>query len=104
MSIKIQKIIRFIPIVNLLTVVFWIRLVVKQNQAVNRIFKPMIKVFVSVIVILIPRIIIAKTVDSYLINMIALYISTYLVDVVMAFIFVDDQVKLLEQKGENKED
>ena len=54
MSIKAQKIIRFIPMVNLLTVIFWIKLVLNQNIAVNRTFKPMIKVFLSVIVILIP--------------------------------------------------
>ena len=102
MSIKAQKIIRFIPMVNLITVIFWIKLVLDQNIAVNRTFKPMIKVFLSVIVILIPRVIIAKVVDSFLIDTIAFYLSTYLVDLAIAFIFVDDQIKLLEQEVENK--
>ena len=102
MSIKAQKIIRFIPMVNLLTVIFWIKLVLDQKIAVNRIFKPMIKVFLSVIVILIPRVIIAKVVDSFWIDTIAFYLSTYLVDLAIAFIFVDDQIKLLEQEVENK--
>lgn len=102
MSIKAQKIIRFIPMVNLITVIFWIKLVLDQNIAVNRTFKPMIKVFLSVIVILIPRVIIAKVVDSFWIDMIAFYLSTYLVDLAIAFIFVDDQIKLLEQEVENK--
>lgn len=103
MSIEKQKIIRFIPMVNLITVAFWIELVLKQKLPVNYIMKPIIKVFISIIVILIPRIIIAKTVDSHLIDMIAFYVSAYLMSLVMAFVFVGEQIKLLKQKNEDKE-
>ena len=43
MSIKTQKIIRFIPIVNFISVFFWLKMVL-QKMPSNYIFKPMLKI------------------------------------------------------------
>ena len=43
MSIEKQKIIRFIPVVNFITAVFWIDLVIKNKIPMKAIIRPLIK-------------------------------------------------------------
>ena len=103
MSIKMQKIISFIPVVNFITVAFWVDLVMKNKIPMIAIFRPLIKSMICVVVFLIPRIILDRMLDDVLINTIVFYVATYLTDLAIAFIFVDDQIKL-QKKIDEKND
>ena len=105
MSIKMQKIISFIPVVNFITVAFWVDLVMKNKIPMIAIFRPLIKSMICVVVFLIPRIILDRMLDDVLINTIVFYVAIYLTNLAIAFIFVDDQIKLQkkidEKNGQN---
>ena len=105
MSIKMQKIISFIPVVNFITAAFWVDLVMKNKIPMIAIFRPLIKSMICVVVFLIPRIILDRMLDDVLINTIVFYVAIYLTNLAIAFIFVDDQIKLQkkidEKNGQN---
>ena len=103
MSIKMQKIISFIPVVNFITVAFWVDLVMKNKIPMIAIFRPLIKSMICVVVFLIPRIILDRMLDDVLINTIVFYVAIYLTNLAIAFIFVDDQIKL-QKKIDEKND
>ena len=103
MSIEKQKILRFIPVINFITAAFWVDLVMKNKIPMTAIFRPLIKSMICVVVFLIPRIILDRMLDDVLINTIVFYVATYLTDLAIAFIFVDDQIKL-QKKIDEKND
>ena len=98
-----QKIISFIPVVNFITVAFWVDLVMKNKIPMIAIFRPLIKSMICVVVFLIPRIILDRMLDDVLINTIVFYVAIYLTNLAIAFIFVDDQIKL-QKKIDEKND
>ena len=103
MSIEKQKIIRFIPVVNFITAVFWIDLVIKNKIPMKAIIRPLIKSMICVVVFNVPRMMLITVIDDVLINTILFYVATYLTDLAIAFIFVDDQIKL-QKKIDEKND
>ena len=80
MSIKHQKIIRFIPIVNLVTVIFWIRMVLLSKKERMSIFTPLLKAFLCIMVITIVRLLIYNITDTDLLTNIVTWVSFYLYD------------------------
>ena len=93
MSIKHQKIIRFIPIVNLVTVIFWIRMVLLSKKERMSIFTPLLKAFLCIMVITIVRLLIYNITDTDLLTNIVTWVSFYLYDLSLALVFVREQEK-----------
>ena len=96
MSIKTQKIIRFIPIVNFISVFFWLKMVFQKNLPSNYIFKPMLKIAIPSVIIFIVRVIICETIDTLWITTLLTWMSYYITDLIFAFVAVKEQEKYYE--------
>lgn len=96
MTIKTQKFIRFIPVVNLITVIFWFKMIIDQKLSATYVFKPMIKVLIAVIIITIPRVIVYNLFDWLWVHILVSLVSAYLYDVALAWVFVREQEKYCE--------
>jgi hypothetical protein len=94
MTIKTQKIIRFIPIINLITVIFWIKKIFDKKLPVNYCFKPMFKAFAMIMIVAIVEIIFSSIVDVLWLTSIVSMVGVYLYSLILSFIFVDEQEKI----------
>ena len=96
MNVKKQKIIRFIPIVQLLTMFFWIKSYMTNNLKYLDFFKAFFRAFLVVFLVNLPRMIIHLIfVDNVALNNILYYVSIYPTFLGMSFVFVADQEKHL---------
>lgn len=95
MSIKTQKIIRFIPIVNFISVFFWLKMVL-QKMPSNYIFKPMLKIAIPSVIIFIVRVIICEAINTLWITTLLTWVSFYITDLIFAFVAVKEQEKYHE--------
>lgn len=94
MTIKTQKIIRFIPIINLITVIFWIKKIFDKKLSVNYCFKTMFKAFAMIMIVAIVEIIFSSIVDVLWLTSIVSMVEVYLYSLILSFIFVDEQEKI----------
>lgn len=97
MSIKVQKVIKYIPVVNFVVVFFWIKSYAKYSTSVWRIFKPLIKIFFAVTIVNIPRLILAHTLEATVVYWILYYATLYVTLFIIAHITISDQEKLIQE-------
>ena len=76
---------------------------IKNKIPMKAIIRPLIKSMICVVVFNVPRMMLITVIDDVLINTILFYVATYLTDLAIAFIFVDDQIKL-QKKIDEKND
>ena len=98
MSIKTQKIIQFIPIINILTVFIWLNMCMKKGREKVSYYKNLIKMFVGVIVIAITRFISTLVIKNDIIDSILTYVFIYLFFLWISFVSVNAQQKVLESE------
>lgn len=99
MSIKTQKNIKYIPIVNFVVIMFcWIKAYAKYSTSVWRVFKPILKVFFVMIIVNIPRFVIEETAISSLSYWVLYYGSLFVMLFVISCILIKDQEKLIQER------
>ena len=96
MSIKTQKIIQFIPIINILTVFIWLNMCMKKGREKVSYYKNLIKMFVGVFVIAITRFMSTLVIKNDIIDSILTYVFIYLFFLWISFVSVNAQQKVLE--------
>ena len=70
MSIKSQKIVSFIPIVNIVIMFMWISFYFKNVMKMTRFLKNVLIIFLGMIIVNIPRIVLNNFIHSDIINII----------------------------------
>lgn len=100
MSIKMQKKLRFIPIINIVTMFFWIRICSRKSIGTMDFIKELLKIFLGFIIITAFRIAISFILKNETLDKIVMYISIYFYFLVMSLGAVEAQEKILlnEQK------
>ena len=94
MSIKTQKIIRFIPIVNLITLVFLCIKYLSKPLKDTNFFKVMFIMAGIVIGVNIPRMILVLTFENMILNNITYCITLYAMTLWLSWIAVAEQEKM----------
>lgn len=98
MNIKIQKIIKFIPVFNYLILFVWLLSYMRGNYNFSRFIKKSVTALFLVIVLTIPRIVLSTTFQEPLLDSIAFYISAYLIPYVLSSFFIKDQEELRREE------
>ena len=102
MPIKVQKIIRFIPIVNFYIFFVWIRFYFKHGCSQFRFLKNNSKMILAMIVICIPFMIVSFMGYRNAFQIILSYISFYFTILVSDTIAIRDQEKFFAEQDEKK--
>ena len=105
MTLKKQKIIKYIPIIQFITTFCWIRYYQKNNLPYSAFFKSSLKTIVFLLAINIPRMILHIIFQNELLDSILYYMSIYPCFFGVATIAVSDQEqheKSLKSKDTNK--
>ena len=102
MSIKSQKILRFIPIVNILTMFAWIRVCSVKSIKPFDFLIELLKMFSLFFIITIIRIACSFIFKNEQLDHIVLYISIYFYFLSMAWISVRAQEKILLKSQEHE--
>lgn len=95
--IKKQKILRFIPIVNLVSAYIWMYFSWKYSEPTKNTIKLVLKVFLVTIVLVIPRIIVAKLGLIHIVCKIVEYVTLYITLFLISTLCIKEQEKILER-------
>lgn len=98
MSIKTQKILRFIPIVNVITMFCWFGLCFKKSIRQSDYIKALFKMFGYLILITVVRIAISFIFKSEVLDQIVFYVSIYLYFFSISWVSVQAQEKMLSKE------
>lgn len=90
-SLKKQKVIKYIPIIQIITLFCWGRYYRKNNLKYSHYFKTFIKMVALLLIINIPRMILHFLFNSDSLDIIIFYISIYFCFLGLAAIAVADQ-------------
>jgi len=100
MSLKVQRVIRFIPIVNMITVFCWFNLCFKKSITMSFYLKNLLKIFAMVIVITVIRMVVSLGFQNEVVDIVLTVISIYFYFFSMAWVSVSAQESML---AENKD-
>jgi hypothetical protein len=95
MTIQSKKIISFFPLVNIIVIILWIRFYSRNGLSHVHFFKNLIKIFLVLVLLHIPRIILRFVGVSDTIQQILAFASFYLTFVTWAFLAIRDEKKYL---------
>ena len=101
MSIKTQKIIKYIPIINFIIMFCWINVYCKNVVKPTRFAKNLLKWFAWAIIIHTPRAILSFCNIPDWINTVLFWISVYFTFFSMAVVAIRDQEKFIKE-NQNK--
>jgi hypothetical protein len=97
MSIKTQKILKYIPVVNFIIIFYWINAYAKNVTSTFRFLKNLLKVFGIILLINIPRIVLdflsAPTIVQNIIFILSVYLSLFSWTVIA----IKDQEKFISE-------
>ena len=93
MKLKTQKIICFIPIINLIVLFIWVFSYHNKKISLTHFLKVLAMMFLSMLILSIPRIVISVVFESKLLNDILLLASIYIIPLVLGLISIWDQRK-----------
>lgn len=96
MKLYYQKIIRFIPLVQFLTVFCWIKMYRTNNLKFRDWIKAFLKMIVIILIINVPRIILHFVFDSETLDIIAFYLTLYPTFFSVSYIAVKDQERHMQ--------
>ena len=94
MSINKQKILRYIPIANLITMFFWVFLQHRSRYPMSSFVKQLFIMLGTVLLTTLPRIIASRFAGDSWIYTIVLYLFLYIQTLAIAFIAVRAQEKI----------
>lgn len=97
LAIKTQKIIRFIPIVNILTVFCWIKMYMNNGFKCTDFLKSLLKIFLIIILINVPRMASHFLFKNETLDQILYWVSVYFSFFGMSVVAVADQEKYLNK-------
>ena len=100
MSTKTQKIIRFIPILNIWCVICWFRACFKHKMKMSSYLLDLVKLFALMLGITVVRMVISFAFKNEQVDNIVLYISVYFYLLSMAFVSVMAQERILSEESE----
>lgn len=100
MSIKSQKILRFIPVVNILTMFAWIRICSIKSIKPFDFVKELAKMFLLFFIITAMRMACSLVFKNEMLDHILLYVSIYFYFLSMSWISVRSQEKILSKSEE----
>ena len=95
MPIKVQKIILFIPIINIVTAFSWCALLSKRTVSINERAKTVFKIALAMIAVTAVRLIFIYAVENEVVNQIVLACSIYFYFFSMSYFCVKSQEKIL---------
>ncbi len=95
MSMETQKILRFIPIINMITMFCWIGLCFKKSIRQLDYFKSLLKMFAYLLLITVVRIAISFIFKNEFLDQIVFYISIYFYFFSISWVSVQAQEKIL---------
>lgn len=95
MSIRAQKILRFIPVVNFLTVFMWLSACAKATITLSYIVKSVIKMMLALAALAIARLVCIYTINNSIVNFVILLVHLYCSLLVVAWTAVREQIKLI---------
>lgn len=98
MSIKTQKVLRFIPIVNLITAFMWLYAIHKNNVPKLEMFKWAFKMVGLILIVVIPNILVDKLCPINMIVTICNLVFIYLYLFAISFIAVAHQQVIESEK------
>lgn len=93
MSLKTQRKIMFIPVINFMTVFFFIQFIRKNNIETRYFIKTWIRILLYFLIIVVISEVVIVFLDNQLIKYIAEWISTYFILFMIAFQSVKAQEK-----------
>ncbi len=100
MSIKTQKILMYIPIVNYFIMFYFVFAARKRLQiSSSDFFKCTCKIFLFLILFTIPRIIVDSCFDNKIPGLILYYVSLYVYPLIIAYFFIECQQRYID--GQN---
>jgi len=94
MTIKQQKVLLFMPIINMIIVFKWIGAVLKNPSDFSTLIKTIFKMFGCIFVVAMLGTLILNNADNYVVIEIATYVMAYLCFLSMAYIALRAQIKL----------
>lgn len=97
MSIKIQKVIKFIPIINFITVFLWLRSYAHNAFRIRDFMKKIFIIFALLIIISIPQILCSKFIHNAIVSGIFTFIGVYLYFLAIAWVAVSAQEEMLNK-------
>ena len=98
MSIKIQKVLRFIPFINFISVFLWLRLCMVKAMKPKQYFKKLGLLFLLVILITVVRIVLDKVFSNEIVKTISTWGGIYLSFLSMAWVSVKAQEEILMEE------
>ena len=104
MLMKIQKILMFIPVINIITVFIWIFMSFKYKETAKSNYATSFKMALAAILVNIPRMILSLVFKNDTLDMIAFWVSAYILFFLISLIAVKAQEKLLEKDKEQVEE
>ena len=102
MSLKKQKAIKYIPIINFITMFCWIKTCAHQSIKVTDFLKNLLKIFIYSIFITVFRIAAFYIIDNQIINNIITCISIYFYFLVISSVSISAQEKILNISKKGK--
>lgn len=97
MSIKVQKILRFIPIVGIVTMFCWIGCCFKRSMRMWDFLKVLFKMFAVLLVLTVMRLLSMQLFTNPTVQTIILLVTLYLYFFGMAWLAVDAQEKMMKE-------
>lgn len=91
MTLKKQKIFKFIPIIQLITIFFWLKYYITKKVPCTDFVKSLLKIFAILLFIHIPRIIMHFIFKNNILDNIFYYVSLYPTFLGIASVVVNDQ-------------
>ena len=98
MSIKTQKIIRFIPIINFITVFLWIGCVMHNSVRIRDFFKDFLTVFVGMLAVTLIRFAFIQIFENEILNTVTTFLHIYLCFFIFSCVTVRAQERILASK------
>ena len=94
-SIKTQRALRFIPIVNMITLFSWIGICLKKPIKLMTCLKTMLKMFLCLFLIAIIRVAVFAIFENDTLDQMVMYISMYLIFFTLSWFSVSAQEKIM---------
>ena len=98
MSIKIQKVLRFIPLINFISVFLWLRLCMVKPMKPTQYFKKLGLMFLLLFLITVVRIVLDKVFNNEIVTTISTWVGIYLYFLSMAWVSVKAQEEILMEE------
>ncbi len=94
MSIKIQKNLLFIPVINFIIPFIWLSKCFRNKITMGWFFKKAIIMIIGIMIVSLARVLLTSIVDNTVINTIAFYVDVYLCFLIIAKISLNAQIEL----------